>query len=158
MTEHEAQGGDHGHGDHGHGGHGHASHGGIGKYIAVFVALCVFTAISFAIANSPIMDNPAIGWFGMMAVSCCKALLVVLFFMHLKWEANWKYVLTVPASIMSVFLIIMLVPDIGLRTRHYSEERWKNAAVPHASDSAQGQDHSDQQGSGGHSSGGGGGH
>ncbi len=144
MTEHAAHGSEHGHasgheGGHGAGGHGandqgHGAHGGLGKYIAVFVALCIFTAISFAIGNSPIMENPAIGWFGMMAVSCCKALLVVLFFMHLKWEANWKYVLTVPASIMSVFLVVMLIPDIGLRTRHYSEERWRNAAVPHVID------------------------
>ena len=155
MTEHDEPGGGHGHGEHGHG-----AHGGIGKYLAVFVALCVFTAISFAIANSPIMDNPAIGWFGMMAVSCCKALLVVLFFMHLKWEANWKYVLTVPASVMSVFLVLMLVPDIGLRTRHYSEERWRNAAVPHDSDSAHGTHDEGKAGArgGGASSGGGGGH
>jgi len=64
----------------------------------------------------------------MMAVSCTKATLVVLFFMHLKWEANWKYVLTVPSALMSVFLVLMLVPDIGLRTRKYSEERAAFAA------------------------------
>ena len=32
----------------------------------------------------------------MMAVSCTKAMLVILFFMHVKYEANWKYVLTIP--------------------------------------------------------------
>ena len=66
----------------------------------------------------------------MMAVSCAKALLVILFFMHLKWEANWKYVLTIPASLMSLFLVLMLVPDIGRRTRVYSEERLLHAAEP----------------------------
>ena len=35
----------------------------------------------------------------MMAVSCTKAMLVILFFMHVKYEANWKYVLTIPAGI-----------------------------------------------------------
>lgn len=64
----------------------------------------------------------------MIAVSCAKAMLVMLVFMHLIWEANWKYVLTVPASIMSLFLMLMLVPDIGLRTRNYSEERLLRAA------------------------------
>ncbi len=34
----------------------------------------------------------------MMAVSCTKAMLVILFFMHVKYEANWKYVLTIPAG------------------------------------------------------------
>jgi cytochrome c oxidase subunit 4 len=78
------------------------------------------------------MDTPTIGMAGMIAVSCGKAMLVILFFMHLKWEANWKYVLTVPASIMSIFLMLMLVPDVGRRTRYYAESRWLHAAVPEA--------------------------
>lgn len=117
----------------GHGDHGHAEHApppGIGKYVAVFVSLCILTAISFGIANSPIMETASIGWTGMMAVSCAKALLVIMFFMHLRWEANWKYVLTIPASIMSIFLLLMLVPDIGRRTRTYTETRWLHAAEP----------------------------
>ena len=54
----------------------------------------------------------------------------MLFFMHLIWEANWKYVLTIPASIMSIFLLLMLFPDVLDRTRTYSEERWLHAAKP----------------------------
>ena len=68
----------------------------------------------------------------MMAVSCTKAMLVILFFMHLKYEADWKYVLTIPASIMSVLLILSLVPDVGLRMRMYSPERREHAAQPRA--------------------------
>ncbi|MGE0757458.1 MAG: cytochrome C oxidase subunit IV family protein [Pirellulaceae bacterium] len=106
-------------------------HGGIGKYLAVTVALIILTAISFTAGSSPaIMGTPAVGWTIMLAVSCCKALLVMLFFMHLLWEADWKYVLTIPASIMSVFLLLMLVPDILGRTAKYSEERWLQAPVP----------------------------
>ena len=113
-------------------GHGHDEHGGSGKYIAVFVALCCLTAISFAVGSSDtVMATPAVGWTLMMAVSCAKALLVVLFFMHLIWEANWKYVLTVPASIMSIFMLLMLFPDIKFRTDNYSEERWLHAATPY---------------------------
>lgn len=120
--------GEHGHGEHAHGDH---AHGGVGKYVAVFIALLVLTAMSFAAGSSEwIMSTPAVGWTIMLAISCCKALLVMLFFMHLIWEANWKYVLTIPASIMSVFLLLMLVPDIMGRTRYYSEERWLRAAVP----------------------------
>jgi len=117
-----------------HGGHagGDFGHGGIGKYIAVFIGLCVLTALSFGIANSPLKNTPEITWVMMMAVSCAKAMLVILFFMHLKWEANWKYVLTIPASIMSIFLVLMLVPDVGLRGRHYSEERRLHAAEPNS--------------------------
>ncbi len=105
---------------------------GSGKYWAVFISLVVLTFLSFAVGNSAYLrDNaPQVMWAAMMAVSCAKAMLVILFFMHLKWEANWKYVLTVPASIMSVFLLLMLIPDIGLRTRNYADDRWLYAAEP----------------------------
>ncbi len=110
----------------------HESHGSLGQYLAVFVALLVLTAISFAVGNSQSLreNSPSVMMAMMMAVSCAKALLVILFFMHLKWEANWKYVLTVPASLMSLFLVLMLVPDIGRRYRVYTEERKLNAAQP----------------------------
>lgn len=122
---------DHAHNPHADAGHAHDEHhGGLGKYLAVTAGLMVLTFISFSVANSPLMNTPAAGWSIMMAVSCAKALLVIAFFMHLIWEANWKYVLTIPASIMSCFLVLMLVPDIGFRTRHYSEERLQYAAPP----------------------------
>ena len=63
----------------------------------------------------PFGDSVAIKRLWMMAVSCTKAMLVILFFMHLKWEANWKWILTVPASMMSLLLVLALVPDVGLR-------------------------------------------
>src|SRR5437763_5505437 len=109
--------------------HGHA---GVGKYVMVFLALLVLTLISFAVGNYPPLRHNAPGamWAMMMAVSCCKALLVILFFMHILWEANWKYVLTIPASMMSIFLLLMLIPDIGRRTVKYSEERWEYAPLP----------------------------
>jgi cytochrome c oxidase subunit IV len=109
--------------------HGHA---GVGKYVVVFIILCVLTAISFAVGNSQSLreNSPGAMWAMMMAVSCAKAMLVILFFMHIMWEANWKYVLTIPATMMSLFLLLMLVPDIGRRTEKYSEERWLHAAEP----------------------------
>jgi hypothetical protein len=53
----------------------------------------------------------------------------MLFFMHLKYEADWKYVLTIPATFMSVFLVLALIPDVGRRVGgedslyHYSDAR-----------------------------------
>ncbi len=124
----------HGHsaGSSGHGAEHEESHGGLGVYISVFIALCVLTAISFAVGNSKSLreEAPAVMMAAMLAVSCAKAMLVILFFMHMKWEANWKYVLTIPASLMSVFLMLMLWPDIGRRTVRYTEERWLYAAEP----------------------------
>ena len=128
--EHSATDGHADQGDHDHG------HGGTGKYWIVFVCLCVLTSASFFTVSDawPFKDTPSIGWAFMMAVSCTKAMLVILCFMHMWWEANWKYVLTIPAAMMSVFLVLMLVPDVGLRGRKYSEERIIHAAEadPHA--------------------------
>lgn len=106
-------------------GHSDHSHGGVGKYMMVFLALCGLTTLSFFTYSRfwPFQDTPVVGWVFMMAVSCTKAMLVICFFMHLIWEANWKYVLTIPASLMSVFLVVALVPDVGQRTRYYAEER-----------------------------------
>ncbi len=117
-------------------GHGHEDHGGIAQYVYVFVALCVLTGASFFTYSEawPFKDEPKIGWAFMMAVSCTKAMLVVLFFMHVKYEANWKYVLTIPAAFMSIFLILALVPDIGLRGHWVSEERQQFMAVPRSAD------------------------
>jgi cytochrome c oxidase subunit 4 len=121
LPAHDAHGHDHGHGPE----HEHEGHGGIGKYLLVFLALCALTTMSF-LTYSPLWpwrSEPHVGWAFMMAVSCTKAMLVVLFFMHVFWEANWKYVLTIPAAMMAIFLAIMLVPDIGMRNRMVSQER-----------------------------------
>ncbi|HWB00495.1 MAG TPA: cytochrome C oxidase subunit IV family protein [Pirellulales bacterium] len=117
-----------GNGVHGEHGHDEAMHGGshgLAKYVYVFLALCLLTCCSFLTYSDfwPYHDRPAVGRTFMMIVSCTKALLVILFFMHLKYEAQWKWVLTVPASVMSLFLLLALVPDIGMRLRKYSEER-----------------------------------
>ena len=120
-----------------HGGE-HTAHDdhGIKKYIYVFIALCVLTSASFftysSLWQSWFHDTPQVSWAFMMAVSCTKAMLVILFFMHVKYEANWKYVLTIPCAFMSVFLVLMLVPDIGMRGRWVSEERLLYSAEPRA--------------------------
>ena len=105
-------------------------------YVFVFLALCVLTGASFFTVSEFWQNNfsERAGWIFMMAVSCTKAMLVILFFMHLKWEASWKYVLTIPSGFMAIFLVLMLIPDIGMRSNSYSEERKRYRAVPRASD------------------------
>lgn len=118
------------HGSHEHGAH---DHGGMAKYVYVFFALCFLTTLSFLTYSDywpKSLGSHEVKRMFMMAVSCTKAMLVILFFMHVKYEANWKYVLTIPASMMSIFLMLALVPDIGARVNgmfgyggKYSPER-----------------------------------
>ena len=50
--------------------------------------------------------------------------------MHVLWEANWKYVLTIPAAMMAIFLALMLIPDVGMRNRMAAQERVLHMARP----------------------------
>ena len=112
----------------------HEDHGGTKLYLTIFFALVVLTAISF-VTPGLTEATPEVGWIVMIAVSCVKATLVIMFFMHLKWEANWKFVLTFPAMMMCVFLAIMLVPDVAWRMDHASRERRLFMADPAAATS-----------------------
>ncbi len=92
-------------------------------FLVVFAFLVVLTGLSFWIANSAIMENRILGWSVMIGISVCKAMLVVAFFMHLWWEQSWKYALTIPTLFMGCMLVLLLVPDIGMRTDHYPRSR-----------------------------------
>jgi len=94
---------DTGHEDHSHG---HVS------YIIVFFALMVFTAISI-VADVIHIPNEAIKIVIVMAVAVAKATCVLLFFMHLKFEGNWKYILLAPTTILAIGLPIALMPDVA---------------------------------------------
>tara|TARA_Y100000814_G_scaffold288865_1_gene260951 strand:+ start:376 stop:873 length:498 start_codon:yes stop_codon:yes gene_type:complete len=152
MTEHTETTGDSHHADN----HDDHAHGGVRLYVMVFGALCVLTGLSFAVGNSDLMTSQKkLAWGLMMAISCGKALLVIMFFMHLLWEANWKWVLTIPASMMSVFLVVMLVPDVGRRGNNYSEERllYTSKAVQYDKSISHGDDaHTDSDEGDSHSS------
>ncbi len=117
---------------HGHAEGAHHPPDGVAKYVYVAIALVILTSFSYATHlpfwSTLVGDSVAVKRIWMMGVSCTKAMLVILFFMHLKWEANWKWVMTIPASMMSMLLIFALVPDIGRRMTYASHERLTYAA------------------------------
>ena len=41
--------------------------------------------------------------------------LVGWFFMHLKFEGNWVYILIVPAFVLATILVLALMPDMALK-------------------------------------------
>ena len=108
-------------------------------YLGIFVALLALTALTTGAAfvdfekldtGIRLVDAIPLNTVVALAIAVAKMLLVILFFMHVKYEANWKYVLTIPAGFMSIFLLLALVPDIGMRGRWLSEERQNYMAVP----------------------------
>lgn len=81
------------------------------NYLAVFVALCVFSLLSY-IFDLLHMSKP-VTIVLVLAVACAKALCVMMYFMHLKFEGNWKFVLLAPTTILAIGLPLALFPDIG---------------------------------------------
>ena len=83
------------------------------NYLAVFCALCGFTALS-VVFDVMSFDNHAITIVLVMAVAVAKALCVMMFFMHLKFEGNWKFILLAPTTILAIGLPLALMPDVGV--------------------------------------------
>ena len=88
------------------------------NYMLIFWMLVILTGASFVTYFvGDAVSKTAIIFF-VMLVAMCKASLVGLFFMHLKFEGPWKYVLLIPAGMLLVLLMLALIPDVGLRGVH----------------------------------------
>jgi len=81
------------------------------NYLAVFGALCFFTFLSvvFDVVHLPTPITIVL----VLAVAVAKASCVLMFFMHLKFEGNWKYVLLAPTTILAIGLPLALAPDVA---------------------------------------------
>jgi caa(3)-type oxidase subunit IV len=87
-------------------------------YLVIFGALAVFTLISF-VANYA--AHPEVGWITpyasfaiILIVAVVKAVLVAMFFMHLKWDWSRVYFMIVPVLILGTMMMFVLLPDIVL--------------------------------------------
>ena len=52
---------------------------------------------------------------GLLFWAVIKAGLVGWFFMHLKFEGNWVYIMIVPAFVLATILVLALLPDMALK-------------------------------------------
>ena len=86
------------------------------NYTAIFVALCLCTLASVAAD----VGKGSLGWSVMvglvMGIACIKATFVLLYFMHIKFESAWKYILLTPTVVLAAALPLALSPDVGF---HY---------------------------------------
>jgi len=99
------------------------THGFHANYLLVFVALCVCTLLSVG-TDLVEFGSRAVLAVVVLAVAVAKALFVMVYFMHLKFEGRWKFLLLAPTFILAAGLPLALLPDIGM---HYY--RWTEAAV-----------------------------
>jgi cytochrome c oxidase subunit 4 len=88
----------------------------VGLYLTVGVALSVFTALSFVfntMARKDMITHDT-SFVLILGVAVCKAVLVGMFFMHLKYDWFKLYFLIVPAFILGAMMMFVLLPDIVL--------------------------------------------
>ncbi|MEO1994041.1 MAG: cytochrome C oxidase subunit IV family protein [Planctomycetaceae bacterium] len=86
------------------------------NYMIIFFALCGFTVLS--VASDVAKDLMSYGALivVVLAIASAKAACVMLYFMHLKFEGNWKFIILAPTTILAIGLPLALLPDVGL---HY---------------------------------------
>ncbi len=96
-------------------------------YTKIFYALCFCTVLSIVFDIIDLREKDVVGIKGVillaflvLAVACAKALFVLIYFMHLKFEGKWKYVLLSPTIILAMGLTIAMTPDIGIH--YYTSE------------------------------------
>jgi len=82
-------------------------------YLKVFGGLAILTLIEYLYAHV-FKDYFAILVLGLLFWAVVKAALVGWFFMHLKFEGKWVYLLLIPAGILAAILVLALVPDVAL--------------------------------------------
>ncbi|WP_437223174.1 cytochrome C oxidase subunit IV family protein [Planctomicrobium sp. SH661] len=88
------------------------------NYFAIFIALCICTAISVALDIVEI--TPLLLVALVLAVAMAKALFVLTYFMHLKFEGRWKFIILAPTAILAVGLMVALAPDVAMH--YYTNE------------------------------------
>jgi cytochrome c oxidase subunit 4 len=75
------------------------------RYALVWIALLVLTAVTVATAR---LDFGRIGIGVVLAIAATKSVLVLLYFMHLRWEKRLLLKILVPIAIATLAIFIGL--------------------------------------------------
>ena len=111
------------------------------NYWNIFFLLCGLTAVSWLadkMGDFGLLHKGVLLTFIVLAVACAKALFVMMYFMHLKFEGKWKYVLLAPTIVLAMAIPAALMPDIGSHYYDYDvpQTREPDAHAGHAGESA----------------------
>ncbi len=81
-------------------------------YLRVFGALLVFTLLEYGYASFFHLGFlPLVA--GLLAMAFIKAAMVGWYFMHLKFEGRWIYLMLIPVCLLAMVIVAGLVPDIA---------------------------------------------
>jgi cytochrome c oxidase subunit 4 len=83
-------------------------------YLWVWAALAVLTLIEYFYA-ALFKSWFAVLLLGLLVWAAIKAGLVGWWFMHLKYEGKWVYILIVPAFVLATIFVLALTPDMSMQ-------------------------------------------
>jgi cytochrome c oxidase subunit IV len=85
------------------------------NYMAIFGALIGLTVVELAVAQLPrfVTGSTRIMIVALVALALVKAMLVALYFMHLRFEKKTFVILVSFPLVLAVILIIALLPDVA---------------------------------------------
>ncbi len=90
-------------------------------YISVFLTLMVFTALTTAVAY---VDLGRFNTIIALVIACCKMVLVILFFMHLKYSENLTKLVVVAAFFWFAILLALTLSDYLSRNWITQPQAW----------------------------------
>ena len=85
------------------------------RYLQVFAWLAVLTALEIGIIYAPIPHAAIVGMLVLLAAT--KAAMVALYYMHLSNEKRTLMYIAITPAVLCVWLLFMLMPDLGAITR-----------------------------------------
>jgi cytochrome c oxidase subunit 4 len=98
-------------------------------YMKVWFILAVLTGVEYFYALI-FKDYFGLLVGGLVSLALIKACMVGWYFMHLKFERKWVYILIVPACVMAVFLTLALVPDMAMKPVEEENAEEESRAIP----------------------------
>ena len=81
------------------------------NYWMIWLYLFVLTVIELGVIHLPLVKVAIVAL--LVFLACYKALLVAMYFMHLKFERRTLGIIALTPFILCLFLILMLIPDIA---------------------------------------------
>jgi cytochrome c oxidase subunit IV len=102
-------------------------------YLKVWAILAILTLIEYFYAMI-FKDYFLLLVLGLVGLALVKAGMVGWYFMHLKFEKKWVYLLIIPACVMAVFLTLMLYPDMAMKPVDQEEGGEESAWITPASE------------------------
>ncbi len=104
-------------------------------YMRVWAILAILTLIEYFYAMI-FKDHFLSLVLGLVCLALVKAGMVGWYFMHLKFERKWVYLLIIPACVMAVFLTLMLYPDMAMKPVAEEEGGEEEAWIAPASETS----------------------